>query len=179
MIALTTETGEEPAIEAVAERAGVSYRSVYRYFEDRTELLLAAIGRLMGDVWPIFDIERVGEGPFDERIQRLITTRLDAYRRLAPLTRLAMRRSVSEPLVMVQFDNVRSFLREQLCTQFAPELTALPEQERIVAVRALDVMFQFEALEFLARFEHLDDAEIAEVLRRQVRVHLLADAAAA
>ena len=175
MIALTTETGEEPAIEAVAERAGVSYRSVYRYFDDRTELLLAAIGRLMGEVWPIFDIEHLGEGTFDERLERLIRARIGAYRRLAPLTRLAMRRSVSEPVVTIQFDNVREFLREQIRTQFAAELSAVPDAERVVAVRAIDVMFQFEALEFLARFEGLDDDTIAEVLRRQVRVHLAVD----
>ena len=175
MIALTTETGEEPAIEAVAERAGVSYRSVYRYFDDRTELLLAAIGRLMGEVWPIFDIEHLGEGTFDERLERLIRARIGAYRRLAPLTRLAMRRSVSEPVVTIQFDNVREFLREQIRTQFATELSAVPDAERVVAVRAIDVMFQFEALEFLARFEGLDDDTIAEVLRRQVRVHLAVD----
>jgi AcrR family transcriptional regulator len=175
MIALTTETGEEPAIEAVAERAGVSYRSVYRYFDDRTELLLAAIGRLMGEVWPIFDIEHLGEGTFDERLERLIRARIGAYRRLAPLTRLAMRRSVSEPVVTIQFDSVREFLREQIRTQFATELSAVPDAERVVAVRAIDVMFQFEALEFLARFEGLDDHTIAEVLRRQVRVHLAVD----
>jgi AcrR family transcriptional regulator len=179
MIALTTETGEEPAIEAVAERAGVSYRSVYRYFDDRTELLLAAIGRLMGDVWPIFDIEQLGEGTFDERLERFITVRIGAYRRLAPLSRLTMRRSLSEPIVMIQFDNVRTFLREQLCVQFASELSALTEPERVVVVRAIDTMFQFEAMEFLARYEDLDDIEIAEVLRRQVRVHLFADPAAA
>ena len=179
MIELTTETGEEPAIEAVAERAGVSYRSVYRYFDDRTELLLAAIGRLMGDVWPIFDIEQLGEGTFDERLERFITVRIGAYRRLAPLSRLTMRRSLSEPIVMIQFDNVRTFLREQLCVQFASELSALTEPERVVVVRAIDTMFQFEAMEFLARYEDLDDIEIAEVLRRQVRVHLFADPAAA
>ena len=179
MIELTTETGEEPAIEAVAERAGVSYRSVYRYFDDRTELLLAAIGRLMGDVWPIFDIEQLGEGTFDERLERFITVRIGAYRRLAPLSRLTMRRSLSEPIVMIQFDNVRTFLREQLCVQFASELSALTEPERVVVVRAIDTMFQFEAMEFLARYEDLDDVEIAEVLRRQVRVHLVADPVAA
>ena len=177
MIALTTETGEEPAIEAVAERAGVSYRSVYRYFDDRTELLLAAIGRLMGDVWPIFDVEQLGQGTFDERLERFITVRIRAYRRLAPLSRLAMRRSLSEPVVAVQFDTVRSFLREQLCTQFASELSSLADPERVVVVRAIDTMFQFEALEFLAGFEELGDDEIADGLRRQVRVHL-GDAAA-
>lgn len=174
MIDLTAETGEEPAIESVAERAGVSYRSVYRYFEDRTELLLAAIGRLMGDVWPIFDIERLGEGSFDERVERFVTVRLRAFRRLAPLSRLAVRRSLSEPVVMTQFDDVRTYLRDQLRTQFGPELSALPEPEQVVVVRAIDTMFQFEALDFLARFEELSDADMAEVLHRQLHAHLAA-----
>ena len=172
MIELTNESGEEPAIEAVAERAGVSYRSVYRYFDDRTELLLAAIGRLMGEVWPIFDIEQLGEGTFDERLDRFVAVRIRAYRRLAPLSRLAMRRSLSEPVVAVQFDTVRTFLREQLCTQFTTELSCLDEPERVVVVRAIDTMFQFEAMEFLARFEQLGDDDVADVLSRQIRVHL-------
>mgnify|MGYP001826279913 FL=1 len=172
MIDLTSEIGEEPAIEAVAERAGVSYRSVYRYFDDRTELLLAAIGRLMGDVWAIFDVEQLGEGSFDDRLERFITVRIGAYRRLAPLSRLAMRRSLSEPLVTVQFDTVRSFLRDQLATQFASELSSLGEPEQVVALRAIDTMFQFEAMEFLARFDELGDDDIADVLRRHVRKHL-------
>ena len=172
MIDLTSEIGEEPAIEAVAERAGVSYRSVYRYFDDRTELLLAAIGRLMGDVWAIFDVEQLGEGSFDDRLERFITVRIGAYRRLAPLSRLAMRRSLSEPLVTVQFDTVRSFLRDQLATQFASELSSLAEPEQVVALRAIDTMFQFEAMEFLARFDELGDDDIADVLRRHVRKHL-------
>ena len=174
MIDLTAETGEEPAIESVAERAGVSYRSVYRYFEDRTELLLAAIGRLMGDVWPIFDIERLGEGSFDERVERFVTVRLRAFRRLAPLSRLAVRRSLSEPVVTTQFDDVRTYLRDQLRTQFGPELSALPEPEQVVVVRAIDTMFQFEALDFLARFEELGDDDLAEVLHRQLHAHLAA-----
>ncbi len=172
MIALTGESDEEPAVELIAERAGVSYRSVYRYFEDRTELMLAAIARVMGDVWPIFDIEQLGEGRFDERISRFISSRLGAYRQLAPLTRLAIRRSLTEPAVLTEVDNVRTFLQGQLVTQFAPELDHLEASERELVVAALDVMFQFEALEFLNRYEDMTDDAMTKVLTRHVHAHL-------
>ena len=174
MIELTRFAEEEPAVEAIAERAGVSYRSVYRYFDDRTELLLAAIGRLMGDVWPIFEIEQAADDDFDVRVDALISSRLSAYRTLAPLTRLAMRRAVTEPIVMVEFNNVRAHLREQLEALFATELDELDPDERSIVVTALDVLFQFEALEFLARYDGLDDEAMGRVLDRHVRAHLTA-----
>ena len=52
----------------------MSYRSVYR-FDDRTDLMLSAIARVMGELWPIFDVEKLGEGTLDTRIERLISLR--------------------------------------------------------------------------------------------------------
>jgi AcrR family transcriptional regulator len=174
MISLTNETADEPPIELIAERAGVSYRSVYRYFDDRTDLMLSAIGRVMGEVWRIFDVEELGEGTLDERLAHFISSRLGAYRRLAPLTRLAVRRMATEPLVLEEFDNVRSYMRGQLEAQFAPELGQIDESERGLVVAALDVMFQFEALEFLSRRDGMTDEELERVLTRHVRAHLAA-----
>jgi AcrR family transcriptional regulator len=174
MISLTKESADEPPIESIAERAGVSYRSVYRYFDDRTDLMLSAIHHVMGDVWRIFDVENIGEGTLDERIAHLISSRLDAYHELAPLTRLAVRRGATEPLVLEEFDNVRNYMRSQLETQFAPEFGQLDESERGLVVAALDVMFQFEALEFLSRGDGMTDENLERLLARHVRAHLAA-----
>jgi TetR/AcrR family transcriptional regulator, regulator of autoinduction and epiphytic fitness len=172
LIQLANEGHHEPPVELIAERAGVSYRSVYRYFDDRTDLMLSAIGRVMGDLWPIFDIENLGEGPLDERIERLITIRLDAYRKLAPVTRSAVHLRVEEPIVAESYDRVRGYLRDQLAHQFGPELAAIPETEREVALSALDTMFQFEALEYLAKQNGMTDDALARVLARHLRAHL-------
>jgi TetR/AcrR family transcriptional regulator, regulator of autoinduction and epiphytic fitness len=172
MIELARLGDDEPSVELIAERAGVSYRSVYRYFEDRTELMLAAIGRVMGEAWPILDIEHIGQGPFDERIDCFVTTRIGAYRQLAPLTRHAMRRSVIEPAVRAEFDNARTLLQHQIEQQFAPELARVDPADRELVVAALDVMFQFEALEFLSRFESMTDEAMTRVLTRHVHAHL-------
>jgi AcrR family transcriptional regulator len=167
----------EPSVEAIAERAGVSYRSVYRYFEDRTELMLSAIGRVMGDDYAIFDVDDLGDGSFDDRIARLIEVRLTAYRRLAPLTRFAIRLRADEPAVAEAYEEVRRQMRAQLETQFGPELDAVATQDRAGVVAALDVMFQAESLDYLTSHEGLDDVEVARILTRHIRAHLgVADA---
>ncbi len=177
LIALADERNDEPTVESIAERAGVSYRSVYRYFDDRTDLMLSAINRVMGSLWPIFDVENLGQGPLDERIQRLITVRLAAYRKLAPLTRSAVHRRVNEPAVTEGYERVRDYLREQLEQHFEPELSAMPVADRHVVLAALDTMFQFEALDYLATHGELTDTALGIVLTRHVRAHLaVADA---
>lgn len=172
MIDLTTETGEEPAIEAVAERAGVSYRSVYRYFDDRTELLVSALKRDMGDGYSIFDIDELGQGSLDTRIERLIRTMVRAHRQLAPLTRLAVRLRADEPAVAELYDDVRQFSRDRVETQFAPELAELDPHERHLALVAIGAMLQVETLDYLCRSQQLDDASITAILTRHIRAHL-------
>lgn len=174
LIELSNELDGEPSIDAIADRAGVSYRSVYRYFDDRTDLMLSAIGRVMGEVWPIFDVEDLGEGTLDTRISRLVDVRLAAYRKLASLSRIAVRARSNEPAVAEGYDRVREHLRLQLETQFAAELAAVPSRERPLVLAALDVMFQFEALDYLARHDSMNDAEMAKVLTRHLHAHLAA-----
>ncbi len=172
LIEMADQGRAEPPIEDIAERAGVSYRSVYRYFEDRTDLMVSAIARVMGDMWPIFDVEGLGDGPLDDRIERLIAVRLEAYHRLAPLTRAAVRLRADEPAVAEGYDRVRSYLRDQLATQFGTELSAIPDSERALTLASLDVMFQFEALDYLAKHDGMDDEALSRVLARHVHAHL-------
>ena len=174
LIEMAGEGRAEPPIEDIAERAGVSYRSVYRYFDDRTDLMLSAIARVMGDMWPIFDIEQLGEGPLDDRIDRLISVRLTAYRQLAPLTRAAVHLRANEPAVAEGYDRVRDYLREQLAQQLDPELSVMSESDRTLVLAVLDVVFQFEALDYLANHDAMDDASITRVLDRHIRAHLAA-----
>ena len=162
----------EPSVEAIAERAAVSYRSVYRYFEDRTELMLSAIGRVMGDDYSIFAVDDLGDGSLDTRISRLVEVRVAAYRRLAPLTRIAIRLRADEPAVADAYEDVRRQMRAQLEAQFAPELDAVAPQDRAGVIAAVDAMFQAESLDYLADHEGFDDAEIARILTRHIRAHL-------
>jgi AcrR family transcriptional regulator len=172
LIELCNEIDREPTIEAIADRAGVSYRSVYRYFDDRTDLMLAAIARVTGDVWDIFDVEDMGGGSLDERSAQLIRIRLAAYRELASLTRIAVRLRADEPAVAEAYDGVRAYLRNQLLLQFEPEFSAMSNEDRSLVLAAIDAMFQFETLDYLAHHEGMPDADITTVYTRHIRAHL-------
>ena len=47
LMELVKEGDDDPSVDDIAARAGVSYRSVYRYFDDRADLFDAATKRAM------------------------------------------------------------------------------------------------------------------------------------
>ena len=157
LIALANEGNDEPPIELIAERAGVSYRSVYRYFDDRTDLMLSAITRVMGEA--VADLRRraARRGVARRPHRTPDSVRLTAYRKLAPLTRNAVHRRANEPAVAEGYDRVREYLRDQLAQQFEPELAAMPAADRKIALAALDAMFQFEVLDYLTVHGDMSD----------------------
>lgn len=165
----------EPPVEAIADRAGVSYRSIYRYFDDRTDLILSAVRRILGDGFSIFDVDGLGEGSLDDRITGLVHTVLRAHRELGPLTRLVVRLRADEPAVAELYEDVRMRNRSQVATQLAPELAVFAPDERRLVLLAIGTMFQVESLDFLTHHEDLDDAAVTWILTRHIRGHLAVD----
>ncbi len=174
LIQMAARGNAEPPIEDIAERAGVSYRSVYRYFEDRTDLMLSAIARVTGDAWQIFDVAHLGQGSLDDRILGLVAVRLSAYHQVAPLAGAAVRLRANEPAVAEGYDRLRDHLRGQLAAQFEPELSALPVADQALVLASLDAMFQFEALDYLVKHHALGDTVLSRLLARHIRIHLTA-----
>jgi AcrR family transcriptional regulator len=153
-----------PGVAEVAERSGVSARSVFRYFEDADELVRLAIRRQLERVGHLFEMDGEGEGALDVRIDRLVEARLDLYDAIAPVARAAMLRAASNPLIAERMEERRRFLKTQLQRHFAPELTALPKQDRPGALAALDVLCGFEGIEQLRRNEGLRRADARRAL---------------
>ena len=76
---LFEEENLEPTPEQIALRAGVSTRSVYRYFQDRDELVRAIIAHKQLKILPLFHIENIGKGDLDSRLSGLVDSRLRVY----------------------------------------------------------------------------------------------------
>lgn len=144
------ESGDvSPSVDDVADRAGVSNRSIYRYFEHRDHLIRAAVTHAMRRVVPEVTLDRVGVGTFDERVERFVDHRLRMYQRLAPITRAAKLAAVSEPIIGEEFAAGRLILRQSFLDHFAEEFAPLTQGARTRAVIAAELAFQFEAFEFL------------------------------
>lgn len=163
-----------PAIEDVASRSGVSLRSIYRYFPDRDELLQAALARRMAVAESYFDLDGLGTGPLEERIERFVDHRLDLYDKMAPTARVAVQAAHSAPLIAEVVRRRRSQLTAQTRGQFAPELDALADEDAGDLLATVDVLCQFEAVEALRVERALSPAHARRVLVRALRALLSA-----
>lgn len=155
----------EPNALDVAERSGVSERSVFRYFEDRDALLRAAISRHLERTLPLYELPSMGKGPLEDRIERFVSHRLALYRALAPTARVANLRAASNDVIREQLDASRQRLHDQLKSMFEPEWRALPAARRRTVMAAADALLQFEAVEHLCQHLRLSPAQAHETLR--------------
>jgi AcrR family transcriptional regulator len=162
---LFSEGQLEPNALDVAERSGVSERSVFRYFEDRDALLRAAIARHLDRTLPLYEFPGLGEGTLDERIDWFVAHRLELYRTLASTARAAIVRTATSDLIRGQMEEARRRLQGQLKATFEPELRLMPAAQRRATVAAADALFQFEGVEHLCEHLELSASQAREALR--------------
>ena len=130
----------EPSSALIAERAGLSPRSLFRYFDDIDDLTHAAIDRHMDEARPLVDLH-IGDGaPLAVRIERLVDARIRLYDAIAPGARAARVCAHRNERVAKQIRDSRRYLREQIRQLFAPES---PD------VAAIDALCSFETYELL------------------------------
>ena len=138
-----------PTAAAVAERSGVSLRSVFRYFDDVDEMGRIAIERHAETTRDLLPLPDLGIGDRATRIGALVKHRLRLYEHVAPVARATLLRVPFQPVLADVMAERRDQLRDQLRRQLAPELAALPARERSAIADAVDVMTSFESVELL------------------------------
>jgi AcrR family transcriptional regulator len=153
-----------PSVSRVAERSGVSLRSVFRYFDDLDEMSRIAIERHGRDVEHLFSLPRIGEGTRAERICRLVDHRLMLYAEVAPIARAARMRAPFQPVIAASLAERRVRIRRQIDEHFAPELSKVPEAERYAVAAAADACTSLNTIE-LFRGEGLSAEHCGVVMR--------------
>jgi AcrR family transcriptional regulator len=114
MVDLIRETGEVPTPEVIAERAGVSRRTVFRLFDDLEGLRATVTNHLRQQVATRFPApEPTGQG-FDEKVEALVEHRAKVYEFIAPYRRLADSLERSHPAVAAGLAQGRKGFRMHL-----------------------------------------------------------------
>src|SRR5262245_22638032 len=121
MVDLIQEGVVPPGADAVAERAGVSVASVFRYFDGLADLQEAAMVRYFERYRERFEVPGLGEGDLDDRIERLVRARLALYPTTEPVARLIRARSIEHPTLARGLGDIRGRLAAQVEGHFAPE----------------------------------------------------------
>jgi len=128
-IDLVLEGNLPPTAEQVAQRAGISKATLFRYFESLNAMRYDAGARML-ERFPLLHVADPGQGPLRERIERFVSLRIELWEKVHLLARLQRTLVLQDPGAARMVDSVRELMAEQVREHFAPEL-----QERSAARR--------------------------------------------
>ncbi len=175
MLELFAEGNLDPGAQEVADRSGVSRRSVFRYFEDMEALGRAAIQRMHDRLGQYAIPPAAPDAPLASRIAALAEQRINLYSRGAPAARVMRLRAPFRPLMHEELERNRVMLDTQVANYFRPELDTIESGPRSEIVAVLQVLYSFETFDALVA-RGRDEAEIAASVIRTTTA-LLASAA--
>ena len=169
LLDLFAEGNLRPAADEIAARSGVSRRSVFLFFDDLESLDRVAIERQVARVGHLLDLPDVGEGPIEDRIDRLISQRLRLFEAIMPVARVSRLRAPFEPVVADELARSRHLFRRQVERHFADALRPLGRSERNAALGAAEILCSFESYELLRLGHEHTSKQIGEVMRVGLR----------
>jgi TetR/AcrR family transcriptional regulator, regulator of autoinduction and epiphytic fitness len=175
LLAIYREGNLAPSADTIAARAGISVRSLFRYFEDLEALVRTAVASQQRHLAPLFALDAPVELPFEERLARFLAARVRLLEGIGEVGRVSRSMAGLQPRVREGLTVVRAALRDQLTTAFAPELAALPDDQRLAATAAGDIVSSWESYDLLRNDQRLSKAKAAEVMRAALVALLRAD----
>jgi TetR/AcrR family transcriptional regulator, regulator of autoinduction and epiphytic fitness len=149
LLALYREGNLAPSSAEVAERAGTSPRSLFRYFTDVDDLCRAAVERQHAAVAPVLRVAAAPGSPLADCIDALVTQRQRLFDAIGAVGLVSRLRAPFQPTIAAELTRARGYLRHQVRTLFAPELAAMGERRAEEVLAAIDVLCSFEANQLL------------------------------
>ncbi len=113
-----------PSCGQIAARAGLSERSLFRYFDDVDDLLRAAADRVVLLAQPLLALAAEPLDLTQVKIERVVHARAALFEQAGPAARALRANAHRHANLAVELEVHRGFLRGQLSELFAPELAA-------------------------------------------------------
>jgi AcrR family transcriptional regulator len=145
LLAIVREGNLRPGAAEIADRAGVSHRSIFRYFEDLDDLARTAIDYAFMEAGPLADIPEIGEGDLPGRIAAMVDARLALYESVDGTMQLARMRASSIPSIDEGIARIAVVFKEQVTEHFATELATIDEVERDLMIDAILVLTSYDS----------------------------------
>lgn len=167
LLSFYNEGEHDPGAAAIAQRAGVSERSVFRYFQDLEALADAAISRHWERVGAAFDAPPT-VGDITARATALVEQRFRIHQVAGPVARVGELLARRSDTVARGLDMRRRILRSQLGPLFPEIDERLGRAERTELLAALDAATSIEQVEYLRVAAGLSTPRARAVMLRTV-----------
>jgi AcrR family transcriptional regulator len=161
LLALFRDGVYQPNTDEIAAKAGLSARSLFRYFDDVNDLHRAAADRAVQNALPLVGLGTSAAEPTADKIRAVVGSRVRMFEETGPAARALRAASTRRDMLRGMLDRNRSYLRRQITDVFAPELAEVSP-----AVQpALQVLCSFESYELMRYAQGLssEEAEAAMV----------------
>lgn len=166
LLDLYREGSVSPSADEVANRSGLSRRSLFRYFDDLDDLCRAAIARQTLRAGHLIVLKNMGEGSLANRITCLAAHRFELFEAIAPAARVGRLRAPYQSIVAQDIRKSRAVLRRQVEKHFAPEMDMMEPDHQRETLAAADVVCSFESFDLLREAQGLSGNEYQRTVRR-------------
>jgi AcrR family transcriptional regulator len=153
-----------PTAQQIADRSGISVRTVFRLTEDNESLHAAAIRRQAERTAHLY-VSIPSEGDLPGRVRALIRTRVTLFEAIAPVRRVAEQLAAGSAPIAEGLEMHQLMLRAQVAEVFEPELSALPRSKRADALHAAEVAAGWATWDQLRRTMGLSAASSARIVK--------------
>jgi TetR/AcrR family transcriptional regulator of autoinduction and epiphytic fitness len=171
LLSLLDDGNFRPTARQVAERAGVSLRSVYVHFDDLEDLFTAAAHSHFARVRNL--VESIpGDGPLEARLDAFVRQRERIYEASAQVRRAAVLQEPFSPALSEVLSLARQLSRTEIETVFAPELGSRASADRKRLLRELEVVSNPSTWEALRLQHGLPPGEARDTVADMLRSFL-------
>jgi TetR/AcrR family transcriptional regulator of autoinduction and epiphytic fitness len=169
-LSLIEEGDLRPGAQRIAERAGVSLRSVFHHFQDLETLVAAAAERQMRRV--AIPAPLPAEGPLADRIEAFVAARSRMLEAITPVRRAAVLNEPFSPALAARLKWARDLARDDVARMFHAELSARGPAVRRELLAALAAVSEWSMWEALRAHQGLTVAQARRVMARAIRALL-------
>lgn len=152
----------DPSAEMIARRAGLSARSVFRYFDDGDDLTRATIARATERVQPLAALTIPPDATHHRAATAIAGARVALFEAMGSAARVARLRAPFNPLLAEQVERTDRMLADQLQAALTGRLAARSDADDRMA--AITAVCSFDAYRVLRHAQRLSPDRIAGVL---------------
>ena len=164
------ENGEtEISAALIASKAGLSERSIFRYFDDVNDLYRSVCDLAFSKEIEYALIDDAGIGSLDTKIENFVNQRVRIYTMNEKIAPAARSFAFKNPIIKNQLVFGRKLLRAQITKHFAEELSAFDKSEQQVAVATIDALTTFESYDMMRSDQKMSVHTIKSILSEGIR----------
>ena len=164
------ENGEtEISAALIASKAGLSERSIFRYFDDVNDLYRSVCDLAFSKEIEYALIDDAGIGSLDTKIENFVNQRVRIYTMNEKIAPAARSFAFKNPIIKNQLVVGRKLLRTQIMKHFAEELSAFDKQQQQAAVAIIDSLTTFESYDMMRSDQKMSVLTIKSILTESIR----------